>query len=142
MAINMKEDSLMYSQNYDSKNVERIITTRSDSKYIDPRFKRILLSLILGTRGGIIRSKILDLINIAPAKAIRISTVLKIDYKTVLHHIQILTMNGLVISDNEGSYGATYFLTPIMENHYRVFSEIVTKIGKDQIENLPKKRPS
>jgi hypothetical protein len=94
MAINMKEDSMMYSQNYDSKNVERIITTRSDSKYIDPRFKRILLSLILGTRGGII------------------------------------------------SYGATYFLRPIMENHYRVFSEIVTKIGNDQIENLPKKRPS
>ena len=97
----MKEDSMMYSQNYDSKNVEIII--RSDSKYIDPRFKRILLSLILGTRGGITRSKILDLINIAPANANRISTVLKIDYKTVLHHIQILTMNGLVISDNEGA---------------------------------------
>ena len=34
-----------------------------------------------------------------------------------------------------------YFLTPIMENHYRVFSEIVTKIGKDQIEIYPRKGP-
>jgi DNA-binding transcriptional ArsR family regulator len=99
--------------------------------YSDPRFKRVLYSLIAGTLGGITRAKIVDLINIAPANANQISLVLKIDYKTVMHHIQVLIKNGLVITDSEGLYGATYLLTPIMENNYKVFHEIMTRIEKN-----------
>lgn len=55
---------------------------------------------------------------------------LKIDYKTVLHHLRVLTDNGLIVTDNRDSYGATYFLTPIMENNYASFKEILVRIGK------------
>jgi hypothetical protein len=41
-----------------------------------------------------------------------------------------LAENGLIITDNKESYGATYFLTPLMEKNYDSFLEILAKIGK------------
>ena len=42
----------------------------------------------------------------------------------------MLKKNGLVITENEDSYGATYFTSPIMEKNYFVLDEIMDKIGK------------
>jgi DNA-binding transcriptional ArsR family regulator len=50
------------------------------------------------------------------------------DYKTAIHHLRVLSDNGLVVTDKEGSYGATYFLTPLMEKNYPIFEEILRKI--------------
>jgi DNA-binding transcriptional ArsR family regulator len=96
--------------------------------YIDPRFKRVLWYLIAGTRGGVNRAKILEMLNLKPANAHQIAKELDLDYKTVLHHLKVLTDNGLVITDKEDSYGATYFLTPLMENNYQSFTEILLRI--------------
>src|ERR671933_772322 len=96
--------------------------------YIDPRFKRVLWYLIGSTKGGVNRAKILELINARPANANKIATELKLDYKTVLHHLKVLSENGLIITDNKDSYGATYFLTPLMEKNYSSFKDILAKI--------------
>jgi DNA-binding transcriptional ArsR family regulator len=98
--------------------------------YIDPRFKRILWYLIGSTKGGVNRAKIIDLINNHPANANQIASELTLDYKTVIHHLRVLSENGLVITDNKNSYGATYFLTPLMEKNYASFKEIMVRIGK------------
>ncbi len=98
--------------------------------YIDPRFKRILWYLIGSTKGGVNRAKIIDLINNQPANANQIASELTLDYKTVIHHLRVLSENGLVITDNKDSYGATYFLTPLMEKNYPSFKEIMVRIGK------------
>lgn len=98
--------------------------------YIDPRFKRVLWYLIGSTKGGVNRAKIIDLINSHPANANQISSELKLDYKTVIHHLRVLSENGLIITDNKDSYGATYFLTPLMEKNYTSFREILVRIGK------------
>jgi DNA-binding transcriptional ArsR family regulator len=96
--------------------------------YIDPRFKRVLWYLIASTRGGVNRAKILEMLTSKPANAHQIAKELNLDYKTVLHHLKVLTNNGLVITDKEDSYGATYFLTPLMENNYQSFTEILSRI--------------
>ena len=96
--------------------------------YVDPRFKRVLWYLIASTRGGVNRAKILEMINLKPANAHQIAKELNLDYKTVLHHLKVLTDNGLIITDKEDSYGAAYFLTPLMENNYQSFIEILSKI--------------
>lgn len=96
--------------------------------YIDPRFKRVLWYLIGSTKGGANRARILKLLNDRPANPNHVSTVLKLDYKTVLHHLKILSENGLVTTDNMHKYGATYFLTPLMENNYGSFRAILEKI--------------
>jgi DNA-binding transcriptional ArsR family regulator len=98
--------------------------------YIDPRFKRVLWYLIGSTKGGVNRAKIIDLINSHPANANQIASELKLDYKTVIHHLRILSDNGLIITDNKDSYGAIYFLTPLMEKNYPSFREILVRIGK------------
>lgn len=96
--------------------------------YIDPRFKRVLWYLIGSTKGGANRAKILKLLNERPANPNQLSTVLRLDYKTILHHLKILSENGLVITDDRDKYGATYFLTPMMENNYASFRAILEKI--------------
>lgn len=98
--------------------------------YVDPRFKRVLWYLIASSKGGINRAKIIDLVNSRPANANQIASELKLDYKTVLHHLRVLSENGLVITENKEAYGATYFLTPLMEKNYSSFQEIMVRIGK------------
>lgn len=98
--------------------------------YIDPRFKRVLWYLIASSRGGINRAKIIDLLNARPANANQIASELKLDYKTVLHHLKVLGENGMIITENKETYGATYFLTPLMEKNYPSFQEILARIGK------------
>jgi DNA-binding transcriptional ArsR family regulator len=97
--------------------------------YIDPRFKRVLWYLIASSKGGVNRAKIIDLVNSRPANANQIASELKLDYKTVLHHLKVLSENGLVITENKETYGATYFLTPLMEKNFASFREILAKIG-------------
>jgi len=113
-----------------------IIVASDDSRLSDragsanPQFKRVLWYLIGSTKGGANRAKILELINSHPANPNQISSELKLAYKTIIHHLSVLAENGLVITNNKESYGATYFLTPIMEKNYDSFVEILAKIGK------------
>lgn len=94
----------------------------------NPRFKMILWSIIAGTRGGINRAKILNLVKDTPMNANKIATVLNLDHKTVIHHVKILSKNELVLKD-EKEYGAEYHLTEIMKDNQSVLEEIMTKIG-------------
>lgn len=86
--------------------------------------------MIGSTKGGTNRAKIIDLLNSHPANANQISSELNLDYKTVIHHLKALVDNGLIITENKESYGATYFLTTLMEKNYEAFKEILVKIGK------------
>jgi predicted transcriptional regulator len=96
--------------------------------YFDPRFKRLLWYLIASTRGGVSRAKIIALLNSRPSNTNQIASELKLDYKTVAHHLDVLLRNGLIVTENETTYGATYFLSPIMEKNYDAFKEILAKI--------------
>jgi hypothetical protein len=48
----------------------------------------------------------------------------------VLHHLKVLSENGMVVTDDKETYGAIYFLTPLMEKNYASFHEILVRIGK------------
>ncbi|PUA34078.1 MAG: transcriptional regulator [Candidatus Terraquivivens tikiterensis] len=91
--------------------------------------KYLLGWLIAGTRGGPTRAKILMALKEAPQNANQLANRLKLDYRTVRHHLEVLEKNNLVVSAGEG-YGTTYFLSQIMEENYALFEEIVKKIWK------------
>ncbi|MDF0679479.1 MAG: ArsR family transcriptional regulator [Candidatus Nitrosocosmicus sp.] len=99
-------------------------------KPVDPRFKRLLWSMIVSTRGGINRAKVINFLIKSPSNANQVSVQLKLDYKTVIHHLNVLNKNSLIVTDNEDAYGATYFISPLMEKNYSAFKEIMDKIGK------------
>ena len=105
-------------------------TRDNDKKYFDPRFKRILWFLFASTRGGSTRAKIMSLINEMPANANQISTNLNLNYKTVIHHLNVLIRNGLIITEDKEIYGSIYFVTPLMEQNFELFTEIIEKTKK------------
>jgi DNA-binding transcriptional ArsR family regulator len=91
--------------------------------------KYLLGWLIAGTRGGSTRSKIIEALKETPQNANQLATMLKMDYKTMRHHLEVLEKNKIITSLGD-RYGATYFLSQTMEDNYDVFEEIMKKIGK------------
>ena len=91
--------------------------------------KYLLGWLIAGTRGGPTRAKIIAALKQTPQNANQLATLLKMDYKTMRHHLEVLEKNKIVTSIGD-RYGATYFLSQTMEENYFMFEEIVKKIGK------------
>ncbi|HXX87227.1 MAG TPA: winged helix-turn-helix domain-containing protein [Candidatus Acidoferrum sp.] len=92
-------------------------------------FKYLLGWLIAGTRGGVSRAKIIQTLRETPQNANQLATLLGMDYRTIRHHIGVLEKNRIITSAGEG-YGTTYFLSPVMEENYELFEEIVKKIWK------------
>lgn len=78
--------------------------------YFDPRFKRLLWYLIGSTKGGVSRAKILDLLNSRPSNTNQIASELKLDYKTVAHHLDVLTKNIILLMEMQNSYESTHFI--------------------------------
>jgi len=91
--------------------------------------KYVLGWLIAGTRGGLTRAKIIDALKETPQNANQLASLLKMDYKTMRHHLEVLEKNRMVTSVGD-RYGATYFLSQTLEDNYGLFEEIVKKIGK------------
>ena len=92
--------------------------------------KNLLWYLIAGTRGGYARGKIVELLRKKPSNANKISEALKLDYKTIRHHLEVLEKNNIIIAVNKGKYGAVYFLSELMQENIKVFGEIWDKFGK------------
>jgi len=110
------------------RNLFSFLGTEGEESKPNPRFKNILWFIIAGTKGGINRAKILNLIKDTPMNANKIATALNLDHKTIAHHVKILSKNELVIKA-EKDYGAEYQLTQIMKENHMVLEEIMEKIG-------------
>jgi DNA-binding transcriptional ArsR family regulator len=91
--------------------------------------KYLLGWLIAGTRGGPTRAKIIGALKESPQNANQLATLLKMDYKTMRHHLEVLEKNKMLTSVGD-RYGATYFLSQMLEDNYSIFEEITRKIGK------------
>ncbi len=90
--------------------------------------KRVLWWLVAGTRGGVNRARMINALRDRPYNANQLSAVLELDYKTIRHHLKVLSENNVVTPTGSG-YGAMYFLSRTMEDNYALFEEIWEKIG-------------
>ncbi len=91
--------------------------------------QRLLWHLIVGTRGGINRARILLLLKDRPYNANSLAEELGLDYKTARHHLRVLRKNDLVMVSKE-EHSTLYFLTPTMLRLWEDFEGIWKKIGK------------
>ena len=91
--------------------------------------KYLLGWLIAGTRGGPTRARIIETLKETPQNANQLATVLKLDYRTIRHHLKVLEKNRIITTAGEG-YGITYFLSPVLEENYVLFEEIVKRMWK------------
>ena len=76
-----------------------------------PGFRSLMWYLLLGTRGGPNRRRILDELERSPANAHQLSACLGIDYRTVRHHLRILERNGVVVRPVGDAYATPYEIT-------------------------------
>ena len=93
--------------------------------------KYLLGWLIAGTRGGVTRAKIIEVLKETPQNANQLSKLLDLDYRTIRHHLEVLQKNRIIPSAGE-VYGTTYFLSPEMEENYALFEEILERIWKKE----------
>jgi DNA-binding transcriptional ArsR family regulator len=92
--------------------------------------KKILWWLIAGTKGGINRARIINVLEQRPYNAHKLAEKLELDYKTVRHHIKILEDNNVIVSSGE-KYGTMYFLSSPMEENYELFQQIWREMKED-----------
>ena len=93
--------------------------------------KYLLGWLIAGSKGGVTRAKIIESLQENSQNANQLANSLKMDYRTIRHHLKILQKNRLIISVGDG-YGITYFLSTELVENYDLFEEILDKIWKKQ----------
>ncbi len=93
--------------------------------------KYLLGWLIAGSRGGVTRAKIIKALKETPQNANQLANLLKMDYRTIRHHLKVLEKNRIITSAGE-RYGTTYFLSAQMEENYTLFEEILNKIWKKE----------
>jgi DNA-binding transcriptional ArsR family regulator len=79
------------------------------------RLWRVLVYVTGGTRGGRTRLEILRLVRFEPLNAHRIAQRLRLNYKTVRHHLMILEQTRVVARIPKRRYGGLYFLSPELE---------------------------
>ncbi len=88
----------------------------------------ILLHLIAGTRGGPTRLQILSALDSGPLNANQLTTILRLDYKTVRHHLEVLLENGLVRVSKEKKYGELYHITEYASRRVKSFERIMERL--------------
>lgn len=104
----------------------------SEESVGEVHLKRVLWYVLAGTRGGLMRIRILELIRDRPYNANQIKDELKVDYKTVQHHLKVLMENRIITTSEGKKYGSVYFLSPLMEKNPGMLDEIRNKLGKSK----------
>jgi len=91
--------------------------------------RKLLWWLIAGSTGGPNRAKIIMTLHQRPNNAHQLSDELKLNYKTIRHHLKVLGENNIITSSGN-KYGEMYFLSDKMEDNYNTFQDIWAELGK------------
>lgn len=91
--------------------------------------KRALVLSLSGTRGGLVRLRILLLLE-KPQNINELSRRLNLDYKTVQHHIRVLEKSDLITSSKK-NYGNSYRLSTLLASNKEILREL-RELGKSK----------
>jgi len=97
----------------------------------DPDFRRLLLFLLGGSRGGENRARIIRRLRARPSNMNQLAGDLGLQYKAVQHHVRILMSNSLLVTSGE-KYGMLYSLNPWFEKHIDAFEQTCLKLGFEE----------
>lgn len=94
----------------------------------DPELRRVLWYVLGGARGGENRVRIIRELAARPCNLNQLAKALGLDYRTILHHVSILSRNSLLVTQGE-RYGLTYFISPRLESGFGIFEEVARRLG-------------
>ncbi len=90
-------------------------------------FESILVHLFVGTRGGDNRLRIIKKLEKRQFNPNQLVKELGLDYKTIVHHLEILEENGLVERAGDRTYGGIFSMTDFGKANM----PLVNRIWKD-----------
>ena len=88
-----------------------------------------LTNLLIGRKGGRTTVKIIDQLLVHPYNMNQLSKVLKVDYKTVKYHMNLILKLKLV-EGNGKKYGSLYFPSKKLINNLNEYEEIKKYLNK------------
>jgi len=97
------------------------------SPYQGEPMEAVLWHVLTGTRGGENRVRILRTLDDRPRNANQLAEELDLDYKTVRHHLDVLTDND-VIEKSGDDYGAIYLPTRQARDHWDTIEDIIDRL--------------
>jgi len=89
--------------------------------------EKALWYLLVGTRGGENRVRMIRALSDRPKNANQLAEELDLDYNTVRYHLEKLVDHN-VVEQSPDDYGKLYFLTDRFEHHRDRFETIVDKM--------------
>lgn len=95
--------------------------------------RKVLWWLLGGSRGGRNRLRIIRALDREPMNANQLAETLDLDYKTVRHHLELLSEHDVVTTMGDG-YGTMYFLSDRMEQHLDVLDEVADAAGLGDVD--------
>jgi len=101
--------------------------------------EQLLWYLLAGTRGGWNRIRILDALRERPYNAHQLAELLGLDYRTIRHHLDLLTENHVLARPTGEAYGSLYFLSGLLQGHLEIFERIKAKVVQREERILAKK---
>ena len=104
--------------------------------------EQLLWYLLAGTRGGANRIRIIEALAERPLNAHQLSERLALDYRTVRHHLDVLTENQVLARPMGGAYASPYFLSGLMNQHMNTYRQIRAKLVPDRVAIVAKQDKS
>lgn len=104
-----------------------LLMTPAD-RLMDRYFLRSLRLSIIGSRGGLMRARILRQLITKPINTQMLADALQIDYKTALYHVEKMQKEGWLLKQGN-DYGATYKITFTPEQ-LAAFDKLVQELGE------------
>ena len=97
---------------------------------MDSGYRSLLWYLLVGTRGGPNRERILRELQRSPHNANQLAQGLAMDYRTVRHHLKLLEQNGLVLRPVGKAYASPYELAPELAIHFEAIAEVLQRSSR------------
>ena len=93
--------------------------------------------IIVGSKGGAMRAKILQLICETPMNAHQVSEALRVNYRTATFHLDVMAKNGLVRTGGP-RYGLVYFPSPACMAHKDLLRKVIkgSVVGADKATDI------
>jgi DNA-binding transcriptional ArsR family regulator len=108
---------------------------------MNPAFRSLMWYLLVGTRGGPNRLRILQHLHGTPANAHQIASSLALDYRTVRHHLRLLERNGAIARPVKDAYAAPYELAPYLAEHFDLVEEMLPGPRRVRAQSRPVSLP-
>lgn len=101
-----------------------------NQKYNNFRYvNREMVDLILGRKGGKTTIRVIDQILYQPNNVHQLSKILKLDYKTVQYHVELIKQSELIETD-EKKYGTLYYPTKKLIKNLKDYEQIKKYLKK------------